>query len=301
LNTDFGSRPDCAGEDATESVETTLIGGGHHLGDVENERTLRVAVANTSSRLVIHGTFVEGLNTVALSSDGGWEVDDYHLQEGVTSGQEFTHDDLEEGFAFEIAFVRSEFDVEILKVGADGAFLEIHDSIKYLEDRVEDEAVEGTLESFAIGVSADGGPLAGGRVEVVVTPELKHHFVLVHTEFLGVSVGELTKGEAPSVETRSESDGSLVRINLDITKGSVVVGRDDDVDVLDGALEGLIEGFLVDLEFEKSAIDLVDDNNRLDTLGEGLAEHSFCLHANTLNTIDDNEGTVRNTESSSDF
>jgi len=55
------------------------------------------------------------------------------------------------------------------------------------------------------------------------------------------------------------------------------------------------------LEFEKGAVNLVDDNNRLDTFGEGLTEHGFCLYANTLNAVDDDEGTVRNTESSSDF
>jgi hypothetical protein len=63
----------------------------------------------------------------------------------------------------------------------------------------------------------------------------------------------------------------------------------------------LVEGFLVDLKFEKGTIYLVDNDNRLDTLSESLTEHGFCLHTNTLNAIDDDEGTICNTESRSDF
>ena len=301
LDTDFGSRLDSSREHTTKGIETSLIGGGYHLGDVEDKRTLGVAVTDTDSRLVVHGTFVECLDTIALSGSRGWKVDNYHLQEGVTSGQKFTHDDLEEGFAFEITLIRCEFDIEFLKHGADGILLEVHDSIEDLEDGVKNEAVKGTFEGFAISVSADGGPLASGRVEKVVTPELKHHLILIHTKFLGVSAGELTEGEAPSMKTRSEGNSSLVRVYLDISQGDVMVGGNDDVHVLDGTLEGLVEGFLVDLEFEKGTVDLVDDNNRLDTLGKCLTEHGFCLYANTLNAVDDDEGTVRNTESSSDF
>ena len=301
LDTNFGPRLDSSREHTAEGIEASFIGGGYHLGDVEDKRTLGVAVTDTDSRLVVHGTFVESLNTITLSGSRGWKVDDYHLQEGVTSGQKFTHDDLEEGLAFEITLIRCEFDIEFLKHGADGVLLEVHDSIKDLEDGVKNEAVEGTFEGFAVSVSADGGPLAGGRVEEVIAPELKHHLILVHTKFLGVSAGELAKGKAPAVKTRSESDSSLIRVYLDIAQGDIMVGGDDDVHVLDGTLEGLVEGFFVDLEFEKGTVDLVDDNNRLDTLGKGLTEHGFCLYANTLNAIYYDEGTVCNTESSSDF
>ena len=46
------------------------------------------------------------------------------------------------------------------------------------------------------------------------------------------------------METRTESDGSLVGVDLDITKGGIVVGGDDDVDGLDGTGEGLVERVL---------------------------------------------------------
>ena len=86
LNADLGAGTDSSREDTTEGVETSLIGGGHHLGDVEDERTLGVTVADTVGRLVIHGTFIEGLDTVTLGSEGRWEVDDNHFKHGVTSG-----------------------------------------------------------------------------------------------------------------------------------------------------------------------------------------------------------------------
>lgn len=37
----------------------------------------------------------------------------------------------------------------------------------------------------------------------------------------------------------------------------------------------------------------------LDTLGKGLTEHSLGLHADTLNAVDDNKGTISHTERSS--
>ena len=52
------------------------------------------------------------------------------------------------------------------------------------------------------------------------------------------------------------------------------------------------------LELEKSTVDLVDNDYGLDTLSKRLTEHSLGLHADTLDTVDDNEGTVGDTESS---
>jgi hypothetical protein len=301
LDTDLGSRHDSSGEDTTEGVEASLIGCGHHLGDVKDQRTLRVTVADTDGRLIVHGTLVEGLNTVALSGSGRRKVDDYHLQEGVSSRQKLAHDDFEECLALEITLVLSKFNLKLIEHGTDGVLLEVHNGIENPEDGLENEAVEGTLKGLSVSADVGGSPFAGGRVEVVVTPKLEHHLVLVYTELLGITGGELTESETPSVETRSEGDGSLVGVDLHITKSSIVVGGDDDVNALDGTLERLVEGFLVDLKFEKGAIDLVDDDNRLDTLSKGLSQHGFCLHADTLDAIDDNKGTISYTESSSDF
>jgi hypothetical protein len=103
------------------------------------------------------------------------------------------------------------------------------------------------------------------------------------------------------VKTGAESNGTAVRVDLDVTEGLVLVGSDDDVDGLDGTSERLVQIFLGDLEFEKGTVDLVDDKDGLDTLSKSLAEHSLGLDANTGDTVNDNESTIGDTESSSNF
>ena len=301
LDTDLGASTDGTREDTTESVETTLIGSGHHLGDVEDKGTLGVTVTDTDAGLIILRTLVESLSTVLLSGAGRRKVDNNHLQEGVTSGQELAHDDLEEGLTLEITLLLGELDIELLEHGGDGILLVVHDGIEDLEDGVQNEHVESTLEGLAIVVNTLGGPLTGGRVEVVVTPELEHHLVLLDTELLGVTSGEVEEGEGPTVKTGTESDGTLFGVDLDITEGSIVVGGDDDIDGLDGTAERLVEILLADLQFEEGTIDLVDDNDGLDTLGKGLSEHSLGLDTDTLDTVDDNESTIGDTKSSSNL
>ena len=132
-------------------------------------------------------------------------------------------------------------------------------------------------------------------------PETLHHLVPVDTELLGVASGELADSKSPAVETGTESNGSLVGVDLDITESLVEVSRDDDVDGLDSTRERLVEVLLADLELEKSAINLVDDDDGLDALTESLAEHSLGLHAHTLDGVDDNEGTISDTESGRDL
>ena len=56
-----------------------------------------------------------------------------------------------------------------------------------------------------------------------------------------------------------------------------------------------------DLEFEDTSVNLVDEENGLDLLSESLSEHGFGLDANSFDVIDDDEGTISNSESSSDF
>jgi hypothetical protein len=103
------------------------------------------------------------------------------------------------------------------------------------------------------------------------------------------------------VKTGTESNGTPVRVDLDITESLVEVGSDGDVDGLNGTRERLVEIFLGNLEFEKGTVDLVNDDYRLDTLTESLTKDSLGLDANTLDSVDDNQSTVSDTESSSDL
>lgn len=149
LDADLGSRLNGSGEDTTEGVETTLVRGGNHLRDVEHEGGLGVAVADTDGALVVHGSLVEGLDTVALSGDGGGKVDDNHLEEGVSGGKELAHHDLEEGLALEVLLVRGEVDLELLEEGGNLVLLEVHDGIEDTEDGVENELFVARRERFS--------------------------------------------------------------------------------------------------------------------------------------------------------
>jgi hypothetical protein len=300
LDTDLETGSDGTGEDTTESVESTLIGSRHHLGDVEHERTLGVTVSDTNGGLVIDGTLVESLVTVTLSGGRRRKVEDHHLKERVGSGKESSHDSLEELLALLLTVLSGELEVELLKESGGLLLLEVHDSGEDLEDGVEDELVEGTLELLTL-VGTVLGPLLGLGVEVVVAPETLHHLVLVNTELLGVSDSELADGESPAVQTGTEGDGTLVGVDLDVTNRLVKVGRDDDVDGLDGSREGLVKILLGDLELEKSTIDLVDDDDGLDALTKSLSEDGLGLDTDTLDGVDDNKSTIGDTKSSSNL
>lgn len=297
LDADLKTRLDGTGENTTESVETTLIGSWHHLGNVKHEWGLWIAVLDAHAGLIIWWTLVESLSTVLLCGDWGWQVENQHLQHGIGSWQESAHDDLEEGLALELTLLGGKLDGKLVEEVGDLILLEVHDSREDAENWVQDELVEGTLQWLTL-VGRLGGPLLGVWVEVVVAPKTLHHLNAVNTELLGVTLSELADGESPSVETGTEGNGTLVWVNLDVTEGLVEVGGDNDVDGLDGTGEGLVKILLGDLELEKSTIDLVDDNNWLDALTKSLAKDGLGLDADTLNGVDDDESSVGNTESS---
>lgn len=320
LNADLETRAGGTGEDTTEGVETALVGGRHHLGDVQHERALVVAVANGDGGLVVVGALVESLHAVLLGGDGRRQVENHHLQKSVGGGQELAHDNLEELLALEVPLVTDKLDLELLEKLGDLLLLEVHDGIEDTEDGVQTELVESTLELGAL-VSANLGPLLGLRVKVVVAleklldwcdrqrfswnmeayPEPLHHLGLVNTKLLGVSGSELPDGEGPAVKTGTESNGTLVGVDLNITKRLVEVGRDDDVDGLDDTGEILEQVLLGQLQFEQRTVDLVDDNDRLDALTESLTEHSLSLHAHAFNGVNDDESAVGDTQGGSDL
>ncbi len=259
LDADLERGANGTGEDTAESVEAALVGGGHHLGDVQHERTLGVAVTDADGSLVVGGTLVQSLDTVLLGRDGRGEMKNHHLQQAVGGGQEGAHDSLEKLLALLVPVLGVELEVELLQEGGDLVLLEVHDGGEDLEDGVQDELVESALELLVPpSVGAVLGPLLGGGVEVVVAPSRKnasrlcrniqkqekkltqetlHHLVAVDTELLGVAGRELADGEGPAVETGAESNGTSVGVDLDVTKSLVKVGRDDDVDGLDGTRE----------------------------------------------------------------
>ena len=301
LNSDLGSGLGGTGEDSTESVESTLVGGGDHLGDVDHQGTLGVTVSDSDGGLVVHRTFVQGLDSVSLSGGGRRQVDDNHFQHGLTSGQELSHNGLEQGLTLLVDLVLRELDLELLEKLRDLVLLEVHDGSEDSEDGVQNERVEGSLQGLSISVGGLGGPLLGLGVEVVVSPKLGHQLVLVNTELLGVSASELSQGESPTVQTGGESNRTLVGVDLNVSERGVGVGGDNDVDGLDGSAEGLVEVLLGDLQFEQSSVDLVDTQDGLDSLGQGLSQDSLGLDTNTFDTVDNDQGTVSDSKGSGDF
>lgn len=287
LDSDLRAGRNGTREDSTESVESTLVGSRNHLGDVDHQRTLGVTVPNTDGGLVVHGTFVKGLNTVSLSGNGRGEVDTDHLEKRVTSGEELSHNNLEELLALEVPLLGGKLDLELLEELGDLILLEVHDRVEEAEDGVKDEHVESTLNT-SLGRL---GPLLSLGVEVVVTPKLGHELSLVNTELLRVSAGEVSERESPTVETGTEGNCTLLRVDHGVSECGIGVGGDDNVHGLDGSAERLVKVFLGNLQLEKSSVDLVDDKDGLNSLTQRLTEHSLGLDTDTLNTVNNDEGT----------
>jgi hypothetical protein len=63
----------------------------------------------------------------------------------------------------------------------------------------------------------------------------------------------------------------------------------------------LEHGFSINLEFKDTSINLVDHEAWLDLLGKSLSEDSLGLDGHTFDVIDDDKGTICNSEGGSDF
>jgi len=168
LDADLETGADGTGEDTAEGIEATLIGGRHHLGDIQHQRAVRVAVTDTDGSLIVQRTLVEGLDTILLGRDGRREVQDHHFQQAVSSRQESTHDGFQKLLALLVAVLSGKLEVQLIKECVDLILLEVHDSIEDPEDGVEDELAKGTFKLGAVSSSRALGPLLGLGVEVVV-------------------------------------------------------------------------------------------------------------------------------------
>jgi hypothetical protein len=292
---------DGTGEDSSESDESALVGGGNHLGDVHHEGSLGVALSHRLGDLIILRTFVEVRGSVSLSLSGGREMENHHLKNGVGSVEPLGHDGLQEVLALEFSVFLTEGKFEGGEHLVHEFEIVIHTGVGELADGVHDELSESSLDGLSLLVEGVVLPLLVGSIEEIVTPELLHHFILVDVELLGVDTGELGQSESPAFFARTESDGTFVRKNEEVAHVFLVVGIDNDVDHIDNSNEVLVHGFTVVLKFEDGSVDLVDDEDGLDLLLHGLSKHGFGLHANTFNAIDDDEGTIGNSKSSSNF
>lgn len=100
---------------------------------------------------------------------------------------------------------------------------------------------------------------------------------------------------------RKEQNTHLCGVDDNVTENGVTVSGNNDIDGFNGLGERLVSFLGVELEFKHSTIELVHHENGLDTFTESLTQDGFGLDANTFDAIDDDEGTISNTEGSSDF
>jgi len=300
-DTDLLTSLDCAREDTTKGIETTLIRCGYHLRDVHKSGTVGIASLDSLGDAVVAGTSVEGIATITLGGKRRRKVDAHHLKESIGGREPLTHDGLEEGLAHLLTLVRLELDTDDAEHLVDGGIVAVHDSTDHLVDGGVDELAESTLEGGTVSGSGSGTPDLGLGIKVVITPESLHHLGFSNTKLGCIHLGKATEGESPLLETRTKGNSAVLRRNLEVTEGVITISGDDNVDGLDGTAEVLISLLGISLKLEKKTIDLVEKEDGLDTLTKSLTKNSLGLHTNTLDTIDDNKSTVSNTKSSSNL
>lgn len=116
--------------------------------------------------LVIKGTLVQLLSSVLLSSDGGRQVNNNHLEHGFASGQPVPHDAFHQRFAFLLKFLMLQFslDVQFVEKLVSFFLLEVHDGVEDLVNGVQNVHAEGAGVVFSLGL----GPFLGLGVEEVL-------------------------------------------------------------------------------------------------------------------------------------
>ena len=301
-DSDLLSSGDGTSEDTTESVEATTITGGYHLGDEDHKRTILIAIGDGLTAGIINGTFVKVSSSVLLGLDGGGELHDDHLKESLSSVNPLLADDLHKILKTSFLLFGVKDNLELIKHLEDNVEVTVHNVTDEGNDGLHDELDEAAGELAGVTIVSVLCEFLFLRVEVVVTPELFHELEEGDLELVGVDTGKTGKGESPSEKSGTESDGTVGGVNLlGLTHIVALVGGDDDVCVLNDTEEVLIHSLTVDLEFEDTTIDLVNEEDGLDLLTESLTEHGFGLDTDTFDVIDDDEGTIGDTESSGDL
>lgn len=258
--------------------------------------------------LVVVRPLVQHLHAVLLGDDWRRQVNGNHLEQGLAGRQPRAHHHLQQRLAVLVLVLVLQLDAQLVQQRARLLLLKVHDAVEDLVDRVEDVHAERALVVILLLL----GPLLGLAVEEVLAPQPVHQLDDVDLEPLRVHLGELLEREGPAVQAGAETDRALARIDLgnthkppskktnaprsaadalnypDFAHGAAVVrvGGDDDVDVLNDALEGLVELLGVELELEERPVHLVHEQDGLDALGDRLTQHGLGLDAHTWGAPD---------------
>ena len=130
---------------------------------------------------------------------------------------------------------------------------------------------------------------------------MRHHLRLVHAHLLGVDLGKALGAEAPAMEAASEGHVALSRVHLQASHGRIAVGGDDDVHVLDGAAEAAVHLLDIHLHLQDASVHFVDEEARLDSLLEGLAQHGLRLDGAALDAVHHHDSSVGDAQGGRDL
>ncbi len=112
--------------------------------------TLRVTVADTDGRLVVEGTLVKGLDTVALAVTGEGRWMTIISRRASPAGRNLRMATLRSCLPSRSCSSWVSL-TQASRESWDLVLLEVHDGVEDTEDGVEDEHVEGTLKGLAVG------------------------------------------------------------------------------------------------------------------------------------------------------
>jgi len=294
------------GEDSTEGIESTLVVGGDHLGDEDHEWSVLLALLNGLTGGIVDWTFVEIGGSVLLGSDWTWELEDDHFKKGLGGVDPLLEDVLHEMLSGKLELIWLEVDLEGGEHLGDFLHLSVHGGSAESDDWLHHELDEGSLELLVLIGFRVVLPFLGFLIEVVITPKFLHHLGFLDTEFSGIDLGEFGNGESPSEKSGTESASTNDWVNLEclelFVRGlSILVGSNQDVDILDNSEELLIHGLTINLKFEDTSINLVNHENWDDLFTEGLSEDGLGLYGSTFDIVDDDKGTISDSEGSGDF
>lgn len=147
----------------------------------------------------------------------------------------------------------------------DSFFIVIHNVSAESDDWFHNELDKHSLELRSIISIIFSLEFLGFLVIVVVTPKFLHHLVKVNLEFLTIDSGKLGQGEGPSEKSRSKGNSSLDWVNLlGVSHIFALIGSNNDIGIFNDSLEVLIHCFSINLKFQDTSIDLVNEEDRLD-------------------------------------
>lgn len=251
---------------------------------------------------IFNGTLVKVSSSVFLGLSGGGELHDDHFKKSLSSVDPLLANDFHKILKTTLSLLASQCDLELLEHLPDSVKVSIHNiadkSDNWLHNKLNEAA-----RKFGTGtIIGDRSKLLFLRVEVVITPELFHELDERNLEFLSIDTGKASQSKGPAEKGRTEGDGTVGRVDL-LTLAHIIalVGRDDDVCVLNDTKEVLIHSLTIDLELEDTTINLVDEEDGLNLFTKSLTKNSLSLDTNAFDVIDDDECTVSDTEGSGNF